>query len=277
MFDYEAVYRLQTNSDGTKSYVFDNTVTPDVNSLFYTKSYFYQSHPGATKADLDAYFLQKRTEGINVATGVKPTNTTGDYAMTTGSVGFIIQPAVNYFLSDNFALNLGVYYTYQSIANSNNINNKIIDKGGNYNTVLKSVTSNDAQSFGVNLGVRYFIGNNKDTDEDGIPDKKDSCVNEPGLAAFHGCPDRDKDGVPDRKDECPDVFGLAQFNGCPDRDGDGIPDKADACPDVAGLAKYQGCPDRDGDGVIDKNDDCPDVPGLASLRGCPDRDGDGVP
>ena len=57
--------------------------------------------------------------------------------------------------------------------------------------------------------------------------------------------DRDKDGVPDRKDECPDEPGLAQFNGCPDRDNDGVPDKLDLCPDEAGLPQFQGCPDHE--------------------------------
>lgn len=116
-----------------------------------------------------------------------------------------------------------------------------------------------------------------DTDGDGIPDKDDLCPTEPGLAEFKGCPDTDGDGIPDMNDECPTEAGLAEFNGCPDRDGDGVPDKDDKCPDVAGLVELQGCPDTDGDGVIDGEDRCPSEPGPVELKGCPDRDGDGIP
>ena len=144
-----------------------------------------------------------------------------------------------------------------------------------------------------------------DSDGDGITDKDDSCPQEPGLAAFGGCPDTDSDGIPDKDDECPEVAGVQAFNGCPDtdndgladkndecpevagpiankgcpiqdRDSDGTPDDQDACPDEAGPASLQGCPDGDNDGVVDSKDECPTVAGKASLNGCPDRDNDGL-
>ena len=116
----------------------------------------------------------------------------------------------------------------------------------------------------------------KDRDGDHVSDKKDKCIDVPGVWEFMGCPDRDGDHVPDNMDECPDVPGLAKFNGCPDRDGDGIIDKKDSCPDEPGLPELNGCPDRDHDGVIDKYDKCPDDSGAVATNGCPDRDGDGV-
>jgi outer membrane protein OmpA-like peptidoglycan-associated protein len=139
-----------------------------------------------------------------------------------------------------------------------------------------------AKNFNIHIGCNLTFGRAKfgrnifDRDKDGVPDRKDECPDEPGLAQFNGCPDRDNDGVPDKLDLCPDEAGLPQFQGCPDRDGDGIIDKMDSCPDVAGLAQYSGCPDTDGDGIIDKLDSCPDVSGLAQYNGCPDTDGDGV-
>jgi len=130
--------------------------------------------------------------------------------------------------------------------------------------------------------IEFAFGGKKDSDGDGVADRKDECPNTPpGVEVDEkGCPlDRDGDGVPDYKDECPDEAGSAQLAGCPDRDGDGIADKDDDCPDVAGLAKFNGCPDSDEDGVPDSKDKCPDTPKGCPVDadGCPlDSDGDGV-
>ncbi|MBK7149898.1 MAG: OmpA family protein [Bacteroidetes bacterium] len=117
-----------------------------------------------------------------------------------------------------------------------------------------------------------------DTDKDGILDKNDSCVTEPGLAEFYGCPDRDSDKIPDKLDLCPDIPGLAKFKGCPDKDGDGVEDRFDKCPDIPGDTAHFGCPDTDGDGLYDYEDNCIQVKGPRENKGCPypDRDGDGV-
>ncbi len=119
----------------------------------------------------------------------------------------------------------------------------------------------------------------RDTDDDGIPDKNDACPDEFGRALTAGCPDADEDGVPDRDDACRYRKGPAAWNSCPDSDGDGIPDHEDQCPDKPGLLADKGCPppDRDKDGVPDRADKCPDTPGLQRFQGCPDTDGDGVP
>lgn len=112
-----------------------------------------------------------------------------------------------------------------------------------------------------------------DTDGDGVPDYKDDCPNEPGKPELAGCPDRDGDGIADKDDDCPDTPGLKKFNGCPDSDEDGVPDPKDKCPDTPKGCPVDadGCPlDSDGDGVIDCQDDCPSEVGPASNNGCPD-------
>lgn len=118
----------------------------------------------------------------------------------------------------------------------------------------------------------------KDSDGDGIVDKKDACPEVAGLKEFDGCPDTDGDKIIDSQDACPDVAGLVALKGCPDADGDGIADASDACPNVAGIAALNGCPDADGDGITDADDKCPSVAGPKANNGCPwlDTDKDGV-
>lgn len=135
-------------------------------------------------------------------------------------------------------------------------------------------------------GANFYFGayipiNNKkpkDSDGDGVSNKKDKCKNEKGVWEEMGCPnpDKDGDGVLDKDDNCPDVPGSKTAKGCPDADLDGIADAQDRCPSEAGPESTQGCPDRDKDGVADLDDACPDVAGLAQFKGCPDTDGDGI-
>jgi outer membrane protein OmpA-like peptidoglycan-associated protein len=151
---------------------------------------------------------------------------------------------------------------------------------------IKSVSHNQSvhDNFAkATLGLEIDLGKAKDSDNDGVSDKKDKCPDTPpGVKVDeHGCPvDTDGDGVPDYQDDCPTVAGLTSLKGCPDRDGDGVADKDDRCPDVAGLVSLKGCPDSDGDGVADIDDRCPDTPKgwKVDATGCPlDQDKDGVP
>ncbi|MFW5756005.1 MAG: OmpA family protein [Tangfeifania sp.] len=154
-----------------------------------------------------------------------------------------------------------------------------IDGERHVNEILTSVHDNFIKFSGI---VEFAFGAAKDSDGDGVPDRKDECPDTPpGVEVDEkGCPlDRDGDGVPDYKDDCPDEAGTPELDGCPDRDGDGIADKDDECPDTPGLAKFNGCPDSDGDGVPDQKDECPDTPAGCPVddKGCPlDSDNDGV-
>ena len=147
------------------------------------------------------------------------------------------------------------------------------------NNVLTTVNDNFLKLSGI---IEFSFGAGRDSDGDGVPDRRDKCPNTPpGVQVDeHGCPvDRDGDGVPDYMDDCPDEPGDPKLKGCPDRDGDGIPDKDDECPDTPGLAKFKGCPDTDEDGVPDHLDKCPNTPRGCPVdeHGCPlDSDGDGV-
>jgi outer membrane protein OmpA-like peptidoglycan-associated protein len=131
----------------------------------------------------------------------------------------------------------------------------------------------------------------QDADQDGVPDKDDTCPNTPLGAKVdaHGCSlDTDHDGVPDGIDKCPDTPAGATVDamGCSsDADHDGVPDGIDRCPDTpaGAVVDAAGCPiDSDGDGVPDGLDKCPNTPKGTPVNGAgcpiaPDSDGDGVP
>ena len=273
-FNYEAIYKYDLPS---ASYVYDNATTALTSDYFITKANYIRDNTNNPNGNVYNYFDTLRKEGNNVGLNVKPAKNTGDVSYKTFSVGFIVRPTVNVYLSDNVSLNFGVYYMMQPVQKDATSGYTLTGKVGDYNSLQNNVTNANVQSYGVNIGARFFFGKAKDRDHDGVPDRLDQCPDDSGLVMFHGCPDTDGDGIPDREDSCPTVKGIAKFHGCPDSDGDGIPDKLDACPYQAGPEKTHGCPDRDGDGILDKDDTCPDVPGLVQFHGCPDTDGDGVP
>ena len=155
--------------------------------------------------------------------------------------------------------------------------------------IVAGVGAPDARVIGQ---VGYRIPGKKpvyDTDQDGIMDPVDQCVDVPEdkdqFEDENGCPevDNDHDQILDVEDRCPnnaeDEDDWEDEDGCPDpdNDADGVPDVSDACPVDAGPAALKGCPDRDADTVIDREDACPDEPGPVNTRGCPDRDSDQVP
>jgi OmpA-OmpF porin, OOP family len=147
-----------------------------------------------------------------------------------------------------------------------------------YDGTRESKTNfNDGYLFNT-IGLVFNLGK-KDSDKDGIADKKDNCPDTPlkVLVDLKGCPlDKDGDGIPDYIDKCPEVKGMPTAEGCLDADKDSVRDDQDACVDVYGPVKFRGCPDSDGDGIADIYDKCPKMAGTAALNGCSDSDGDGV-
>jgi outer membrane protein OmpA-like peptidoglycan-associated protein len=149
-------------------------------------------------------------------------------------------------------------------------------------SILSNLVSKESKAADFYLGLKIPVYEKKfkDTDEDGVIDKEDSCRKVAGPAENNGCPwpDTDADGVFDKDDACAAVAGPKENKGCPwkDTDGDTLLDNVDACPAVAGPVENKGCPwpDTDGDSVLDKDDACPDVAGLFENKGCPDLDAD---
>jgi outer membrane protein OmpA-like peptidoglycan-associated protein len=144
--------------------------------------------------------------------------------------------------------------------------------------------------FQISTGVTgFFLGRARDTDVDGVPNKKDRCPETPqgSVVDASGCPlDSDGDKIFDGLDKCEGTpaGAIVDASGCPlDTDADGVFDGIDKCGDTAKgiLVDAQGCSlDSDGDGVFDGPDQCPDTPkgSEVDVNGCPlDADKDGVP
>ncbi len=123
----------------------------------------------------------------------------------------------------------------------------------------------------------------RDSDGDGIIDRKDDCPNTPlgAVVDNSGCPgDSDSDGILDGLDDCPATpkaaAGYIDVFGCPiDTDYDGVPDYRDHCREgpAGAMVDSIGCPvDSDGDGVYDGLDDCPGTRAGIEVdeRGCID-------
>ncbi|MFA4923180.1 MAG: OmpA family protein [Ignavibacteriaceae bacterium] len=182
---------------------------------------------------------------------------------------------LKFFVAKNISLNLTSAYTFGS---KDRLDGVVDGKGS------------DAFYTGT-AGLTYYfgMGEDLDSDGDGVVDSKDVSPNTPAgvkVDEFGAPLDADGDGVPDYLDKCANTPAKVKVdaNGCPlDTDGDGVPDYLDKCANTPAKVKVdaKGCPlDTDGDGVPDYLDKCANTPAKVKVdaNGCPlDSDGDGVP
>jgi outer membrane protein OmpA-like peptidoglycan-associated protein len=154
-FDYEAIYKFAAGSDGANTPVYETSPVPAANDFLITKEQYIKNNPNGNVQD---YFNTKRTQGYNVGLGVTPDSKTGTVSYATGSVGFIVQPSINYFFSDKVALNIGAYYIYQPFMNTPRTDYMFTNKSGEYSSVMNAATHVNTQSYGGNLGLRFFLG-----------------------------------------------------------------------------------------------------------------------
>lgn len=122
----------------------------------------------------------------------------------------LVQAGLSYRTEDAFAVIVGatIEHTYQL--------------SYSYDITTSALQHVSGGSHEVYLSYRLSAGN--DRDNDGIPDEKDECPDEPGPRSNNGCPieqkeqrdkDKDGDGIMDKEDECPNTFGVKEEKGCP--------------------------------------------------------------
>jgi outer membrane protein OmpA-like peptidoglycan-associated protein len=157
-FDYEAIYMFVTNDNGTVTPVYDNGVIPNNTDFLITKNHYSKNNPSG---NVENYFNEKRAAGYNVGLGVQPDRQKGATTYTASTVGFIFQPSVNYFLSDRVALNFGGFFMYQPFKNDASGTYTMTGNPGEYNSITNAATDIQTQSYGGNLGLRFFLGKNE--------------------------------------------------------------------------------------------------------------------
>ena len=167
---------------------------------------------------------------------------------------------LKYQISNRFAIQ------YKYVYNFTNKDLRDENRGAEV-PIYQSVDGNDR--FGKHVFSFIFtLGNTADKDKDGVPDKRDLCLDTPPAVQVDkdGCPiDSDKDGVPDYLDKSPNTPAGVKVDkeGRPlDSDKDGESDYLDKSPNTPAGVKVdaEGRPiDTDKDGVPDYLDKCADT------------------
>lgn len=164
--------------------------------------------------------------------------------------------------------------------------------GGPFNegTTVNGTTVTRHSNWTLSAGLSYDFGGGRfrDTDGDGVHDRRDLCPATPtGVrVGVDGCRlDEDGDGIWDEDDRCPlTPPGVSvDRSGCRlDGDGDRVFDEDDRCPATPrGVGvDTEGCPlDTDRDRIPDHQDECAGTPfgvGVDAVGCRLDEDGDGV-
>ena len=187
-FNYEAIYKMETSSDGGTVSVYDNSPIASSSDWFVTKAEFLKNNPGGNYQN---YVNTERAAGINVGNNITPGSTKGTTSYTMGSVGLLLRPSLNYYISDYISLNLGAYYMAEQFKNGAQNNYRLESGMGTYSSVLNNVRASTNQVYGLDFGARFFFRKHQKTPLnitfiDEIPPTQ--CQMEDGSFTLHGLP-----------------------------------------------------------------------------------------
>ena len=151
------------------------------------------SYPINEKLTIDSSAFVKYTNGAPISFDVA-SKVTFDQKYW-GGLGYRAEDAGSIMIGADISRNIGIAYAYDFTLSDLNEGSK-----GSHEFVLT---------------LRF--NNNKDSDEDGVPDDIDECPEEPGTEENKGCPEEEEEDDPND-----------------DKDNDGVLNKDDKCPEVAG-------------------------------------------
>ncbi len=187
-FNYEAIYKTETSSDGGTVSVYDNSPVASSGDWFVTKAEFLKNNPGGNYQN---YVNMEHAAGINVGNNIMPGSTKGTTSYTMGSVGLLLRPTLNYYISDYITLNLGAYYMAEQNKNGVQSNYRLESGMGTYSSVLNNVKTSTNQVYGIDFGARFFFRKHQKTPlnitfVDEIAPTQ--CLMEDGSFTLHGLP-----------------------------------------------------------------------------------------
>jgi len=152
-FDYEAIYKFEQSGSSVTA-VYDESSMPGDENWLITKAHYESKNPDG---NVEAYFNSMAADGYTVALDKKSTQT-GEFSYKTGALGFIVQPAVSFMVSNQLALNLGLYYMSQTFKNDKASDYQLVNNEGELSTMLGAVETNKTVSYGGTLGLRFYFG-----------------------------------------------------------------------------------------------------------------------
>jgi len=152
-FDYEAIYKFAGSSNNPNT-VYDNSPIPGPSDWLITSAQFLKTNPNG---DVTEYFNFLHGLGYNVGLG-DSVRKSGTVTYHSKSIGFNLQPALNYKISPKIYGKAGLYVMYQSFENATqNTSGQFASKMGDYNSLLNYTKTIQSISYGVMFGINYLF------------------------------------------------------------------------------------------------------------------------
>jgi hypothetical protein len=152
-FDYEAIYKFEGSSSNPGT-LYDGAAIPASQDWVITRAQFLKDNPNG---DAQAYFSALHSVGYNVGLN-EAVNKTGSVSYNNKSIGFMLQPALNYKIRDKIYGKAGFYLMEESFVNqTQNNNTPLTGKMGDYNSLLTYTKSIQSLNYGFLFGINFYF------------------------------------------------------------------------------------------------------------------------